>query len=133
MLAALRDANLQPEEIAWLNLHGTGTRLNDEMESHAVHAVFGDRVLASSSKALTGHTLGAAGAMEAALCWLLLADDDDRKVVPHVYDGEFDPACSSITLCATADAAVPVNYAMSNSFAFGGSNVSLILARVRDV
>jgi len=129
MQAALSDAGLQPADIGYINLHGTGTRLNDEMESHAVHALFGDAVPASSTKALTGHTLGAAGATEAALLWLLLNDADANVVIPHRYDGCNDPALSRIQLCQDARAPLPVRYAMSNSFAFGGNNASVILGR----
>lgn len=132
MQAALADAGLEPAVIDYLNLHGTGTRLNDSMESHAVQRVLGSNCCASSSKPLTGHTLGAAGATEAGLCWLLLTSGNDREVIPHLYDGQFDPAFSKIRLCETALAASPVNTVMSNSFAFGGSNVSIILGRLHD-
>lgn len=130
MQAALVEARLDASAIDYINLHGTGTRLNDGMECNAAYALFGSRVLASSSKPLTGHTLGAAGATEAALCWLLLNNADVFAAVPHIYDGQFDPAFSQLTLCETATTSVPVNFAMSNSFAFGGSNVSVILGRL---
>lgn len=132
MQAALDDAGLQPSGIGYINLHGTGTRLNDEMESHAVYSLFGNAVPASSTKALTGHTLGAAGATEAALLWLLLNAGDANVVIPHLYDGSDDPALSKILLSRDTRAPGPVTYAMSNSFAFGGSNVSVILGRKRD-
>ena len=129
MRAALAEAQLDAESIDYINLHGTGTRLNDGMECNAVYALFGSRVLASSSKPLTGHTLGAAGATEAALCWLLLNNANVYEAVPHIYDGQFDPAFSKLTLCETAVTHVPVKFAMSNSFAFGGNNVSIVVAR----
>ncbi len=132
MLAALKDAALEAQAIDYINLHGTGTRLNDIMESHAVYSVFGDKVPASSSKVLTGHTLGAAGATEAGLCWLLLNDNNTHQVLPHIYDGQYDPDFSKINLCEESAALAPINYVMSNSFAFGGNNVSLILRRFRD-
>lgn len=129
MQAALSDAGVEPSDIGYINLHGTGTRLNDAMESHAVYALFGATVPASSTKPLTGHTLGAAGATEAALLWLLLNDADAGAVIPHRYDGCADPALSPIHLCQDTRAPLPVTYAMSNSFAFGGNNVSVILGR----
>jgi 3-oxoacyl-[acyl-carrier-protein] synthase-1 len=132
MRAALADAQLEASAIDYLNLHGTGTRLNDSMEGNAVYAVFGSHVLASSSKPLTGHTLGAAGAIEVGLCWLLLNNANVYEAVPHIYDGQFDPAFSKLTLCESAVTHVPVKFAMSNSFAFGGSNVSVILGRILD-
>ena len=72
MRGALADAGLAPEAIAYLNLHGTGTPLNDTMECLAVERVFGSALPVSSTKPLVGHTLGAAGAIEAAFCWLVL-------------------------------------------------------------
>ena len=102
MRAALADAALAPSDIAYLNLHGTGTQANDAMELSAVRRVFPDSQspipLIESTKNLTGHCLGAAGAVEAALCWLYLAAGDVKGA------------------------------AMSNSFAFGGSNASVVLA-----
>jgi len=103
MRAALADAGLAPADVAYLNLHGTGTPANDAMEMKAVARVFGDEdarrgLKVESTKALTGHCLGAAGAVEAAICWLYLASGDVKGA------------------------------AMSNSFAFGGSNASVILA-----
>jgi 3-oxoacyl-[acyl-carrier-protein] synthase-1 len=132
MQAALAEATLDASAIDYINLHGTGTRLNDGMECKAVHALFGSRVLASSSKPLTGHTLGAAGATEAALCWLLLNSANACEAVPHIYDKEFDAGFSKLNLCESAVTDVPVKFTMSNSFAFGGSNVSVILGRLTD-
>ncbi len=99
MRAALADAGLEPAAVAYLNLHGTGTQANDAMECKAAARVFGDGgVRMESTKALTGHCLGAAGAVEAAICWL------------YIKSGHVTGA------------------AMSNSFAFGGSNATVILA-----
>ena len=134
MTAALRDAGLEAGEIDYLNLHGTATQHNDNMESLAVQAVFPQGVPCSSSKPLTGHTLGAAGALEAAFCWLSLNDAEGR-LPPHLWDGEADPSCAPLNLVGL-DARLPgaqrspgAQRMMSNSFAFGGSNVSLILGR----
>lgn len=131
MRAALADAGLQPDEIAYLNLHGTATAHNDAMESLATASVFPQGVPCSSSKPLTGHTLGAAGALEAAFCWLSLdaAYNPQRQLIPHVWDGCADPQLPPLML-ADADMRLPAcgpRRLMSNSFAFGGSNISLIL------
>lgn len=131
MRAALADAGLQPDEIAYLNLHGTATAHNDAMESLATAAAFPEGVPCSSSKPLTGHTLGAAGALEAAFCWLSLdaTYNPQRRLIPQVWDGYADPQLPRLRLadCATRlPAGAPLRL-MSNSFAFGGSNVSLIL------
>ena len=127
MRMALEQGGVQPEQVGYINLHGTGTRLNDSMEAKAVHRLFGDRVPCSSTKALTGHTLGAAGATEAALAWLLLSED---LPLPHqAYPAsERDESLAPIDLLlAPQPLARPL--VLSNSFAFGGNNVSLLLAR----
>lgn len=135
MQAALADAGLQPAQIDYLNLHGTATAHNDAMESRATVAVFPQGVPCSSSKPLTGHTLGAAGALEAALCWLTLSAEynPQRRLIPHVWDGCADPQLPHLQL-ADGDMRLPApgpRRLMSNSFAFGGSNVSLILGEPR--
>ncbi len=127
MQAALADAGLAPEQIHYLNLHGTATRHNDAMESLAVAGLFPAGVPCSSSKPLTGHTLGAAGALEAAFCWLSLAGE--APLPPHRWDGAADPELPALQLVGEGQP-LPQSgprYLMSNSFAFGGSNVSLIL------
>ncbi|WP_454673601.1 beta-ketoacyl-ACP synthase [Achromobacter pestifer] len=130
MLAALRSADVTPADIGWVNLHGTGTTHNDAMESHAMHAVFPEGVPCASTKALTGHTLGAAGAMEAALAWITLsARNGDGRLAPHVWDGQPDPALPALDFSTGQHryALGRPRIAMSNSFAFGGNNASLIL------
>ncbi|MNZ62883.1 3-oxoacyl-[acyl-carrier-protein] synthase 2 [compost metagenome] len=122
---ALAQAGLTPELVGYINLHGTATRLNDAMESQAVYRLFGDRVPCSSTKPLTGHVLGAAGAIEAALACLLL-----ERALPlppqRVMTG--DPALAPIRLVSgTTPLATP--RILSNSFAFGGNNVSLLFGR----
>ena len=127
MRAALRDAHLAPSDIDYVNLHGTGTPYNDSMEALAVARVFGDAIPpCSSTKPMTGHTLGAAGALEIALCHLLLAHAPDR-LLPHVAGGTFDPALPAIPLATTAPAPRPVRTILSNSFAFGGSNATIVV------
>lgn len=127
MRKALSRAGLQPGDIGYLNLHGTATHHNDAMESHAVAQVFPHGVPCSSTKPMTGHTLGAAGALEAAFCWLSLTHAN--ALAPHVWDGQPDPTLPALdwvtpgrTLASNAQRCL-----MSNSFAFGGNNVSLII------
>ncbi|MCC7121848.1 MAG: beta-ketoacyl-[acyl-carrier-protein] synthase family protein [Gammaproteobacteria bacterium] len=126
--AALADAGLAAADIAYVNLHATATPKNDAMESHVMARVFPEGVACSGTKPLTGHALGAAGATEAALCWLAIAGDG--RLPPHVWDGEADPALPRLNLTAPGDCFAPdrTRICMSNSFAFGGSNVSLVLS-----
>ncbi len=131
---ALAKASLKPEEICYINLHGTGTTLNDSMESICVHRIFGSEVPCSSTKGLTGHTLGASGAIEAAFLWLALTHEANGTIpLPaHVWDGEADLSVPTIHLIGYEKFSAPINGAyalMSNSFAFGGSNVSIILKK----
>jgi 3-oxoacyl-[acyl-carrier-protein] synthase-1 len=130
MRAALADAGAAPAEIAYLNLHGTGTAQNDLMESLAIARVFGESPPCSSTKPLVGHTLGAAGAMEAGFCWLVLAEASEGQLSlpPHVYDGRLDPKLPALRL-ATKGMRVAAGPVLTNSFGFGGNNCSLVLAR----
>jgi len=130
MQKALSRAQLQAAQINYLNLHGTATLHNDAMESLAVATLFAEGVACSSTKPLTGHTLGAAGALEAAFCWLSLsADNHDYALPPHVWDGAADPALPALNwvTASTRLSSIAPRYLMSNSFAFGGNNVSLII------
>lgn len=127
---ALKDAGISAADVDYINLHGTGTKLNDAMESVAVNRVFGNDTPASSTKGLTGHTLGAAGALEAAFCCLALSDENAERALPvHYFDGERDPSIPEIRLVKNGETAKRLNICMSNSFGFGGCNVSLILSR----
>lgn len=131
MQAALADANIQADDIGWVNLHGTGTALNDAMESHAMHSIFPNGVPCASTKGMTGHTLGTAGALEAALAWLTLDPESrDQPLIPHVWDGVPDPELPALDFCDGTQRyrSGHRRIAMSNSFAFGGNNASLILA-----
>ncbi|QHF48477.1 beta-ketoacyl-[acyl-carrier-protein] synthase family protein [Pseudomonas sp. S49] len=130
MQKALNRAHLQATQINYLNLHGTATQHNDAMESLAVAALFPEGVACSSTKPLTGHTLGAAGALEAAFCWLSLSvDNPDHALPPHVWDGQADPALPPLKWVTASErlTSIAPRYLMSNSFAFGGNNVSLII------
>ncbi len=130
MREALADAELAPEAIVYLNLHGTGTSLNDAMECAAIARTFSTPPPASSTKPLVGHTLGAAGALEAGFCWLMQshADGDGLAVPPHAYDGAWDASLPSLPL-ATKGLHVAAGPVMTNSFGFGGNNCTLILSR----
>lgn len=130
MRAALADAGLTADEVDYLNLHATATPKNDEMESRAVSRVFTDGVPASGTKPLTGHALGAAGAIELGLCALALADG---RLPPHVWDGEADPALPALDLVGAGRrfARTTKRACMSNSFAFGGSNTCLLIGDAR--
>lgn len=129
---ALRRAGIAAHQIDYINLHGTATVQNDAMESRTVAELFGHEVAVSSTKPFTGHTLGAAGAVEAAFCWLAMQDDNgDGKLPPHLWDGALDPALPALNVAAPgARLGRPIRYALSNSFAFGGSNAALVFGRM---
>lgn len=133
MLGALGDGDVVADEVGYVNLHGTGTKLNDQMESIAMHSVFGTETLCSSTKPFTGHTLGAAGAIEAGICWLALQSTADPLLPIHLWDEVFDPALPSINLVnSSSKLSSPLKYTLSNSFAFGGNNISLLLGRINE-
>ncbi len=128
MRGALADAGLEPDRIAYLNLHGTGTAKNDAMECAAIARIFAAPPPCSSTKPLVGHTLGAAGAMEAGFLWLALhhASGGRLPLIPHAFDGALDPELAPVPLVAVG-AEAPLGPVMSNSFGFGGNNCSLVL------
>ncbi|WP_299019755.1 beta-ketoacyl-[acyl-carrier-protein] synthase family protein [uncultured Photobacterium sp.] len=129
MRKALADAGLHPEDIGYVNAHGTATPLNDEMEAKAIYRIFGDQTPVSSTKPLTGHTLGAASAVEAAICWNVL-----RHQLPlpaQINDGQIADTLAPVKLVeAGTELAKPA--ILSNSFAFGGNNISLIFGYAHD-
>lgn len=130
MRAALCQAGVQPEDVDYINLHGTATAQNDAMEAQAVQAVFGSDLPCSSTKPLTGHTLGAAGAVEAGLSWLAMGDANLLRVMPpHLWDGMRDPALPPIRLVGLNERTAQLDIIMSGSFAFGGSNGVVVLGR----
>ena len=128
MRQALADAGAAPRDIRYVNLHATATQKNDEMESRVMARLFPTATPMSGTKPLTGHALGAAGALEAAFCWLALTGDG--ALPPHVWDGEQDPQLPPLALVehGTTLPGGSGRLVMSNSFAFGGSNASLIFA-----
>ena len=127
MQGALTDAGITAQQLGYINLHGTATPLNDLMEAYAVNGLNAGNVPASSTKALTGHTLGAAGAIEAVFCWLALAKQDGLP--KHVWDGVKDSDLADIHLYQGGSLQYPIEHCLSNSFAFGGNNVSLVFSR----
>lgn len=129
MRAALSDAEIQPGQVGYINAHGTATLANDAAETIAIRKVFGehaDRLAVSSTKSMHGHTLGAAGAIEAAATLLAM----HYGILPPTANyTERDPACDLDVIPNTARAA-DVQCAVSNSFAFGGLNAVLVFRRV---
>ena len=121
MRGALRSAGLRPEDIDYINLHGTATRANDAAEDHAVHAVFGSATSAGSTKGWTGHALGAAGITEALVCVYALREQWRPGTLNCVTP---DPALRS--RIDRESQAAPLRNALSNSFGFGGNNCSLV-------
>ena len=127
--AALAQAGALPRAVGYVNLHGTATPKNDEMESQVMARVFGPAVPCSSTKSLSGHTLGAAGALELGFCWLLLGDANARRRLPaHGWDGAPDPRLPPINLVGDG-ARWERDLFVSNSFAFGGSNAAVAVGR----
>jgi nodulation protein E len=128
MRAALKDGDLLPEQVGYINAHGTATQANDPMESEAIRMVFGDHtdnIPVSSTKSMHGHTLGAAGAIEAAATILGL---HNKLLPPNANFTEPDPECNINVIENTALPAEP-EAAMSNSFAFGGLNAVVAFRR----
>lgn len=124
MRAALRKAHITAQDVGFVHLHGTATRLNDQMEAGVVARLFGLETPCASTKPLSGHTLGAAGAVQAALCLLAM---EHGQLPPHLWDGERDPELAPIRLAAPGDRAA-LSYILSASYAFGGNNAALVLA-----
>ncbi len=129
MKMALRNAGVNPEQVGYINAHGTSTPFNDLNESLAIKSVFGDhayKLMVSSTKSMTGHLLGAAGGLEAVISCMVL----DKNIVPPTINYEEpDPACDLDYVPNTAREA-RVDYVMSNSLGFGGTNATLLFKRV---
>ena len=127
ILQALQEAKLAPQDVGYINMHGTATPLNDKIESQVVNHIFGDTVPCSSTKHLTGHTLGAAGITEAGIAMLIL--QHNLPLPPQDFSqmpvDDTLPPCGLLHACAPL--ARPV--ILSNSFAFGGNNTSILLGR----
>jgi 3-oxoacyl-[acyl-carrier-protein] synthase-1 len=131
MERALSRAGVAAERVDYINLHGTATVQNDAMEARVINELFGDHVPVSSTKPFTGHTLGAAGAIEAGLCWLAMQDGNTSgKLPPHLWDGAADSELPTLNVAEPGTSlGRPLDCVVSNSFAFGGANATLVLAR----
>ncbi len=130
MNAALKDAGIRPEEVDYINAHGTSTKYGDELETMAIKKVFGEqayKLAVSSTKSMTGHLLGAAGGVEAVITVLSIYN----SIVPPTVNLEKpDPACD-LDYVPNKARRMEVNYAISNSFGFGGTNACLVFKRFR--
>lgn len=127
---ALKKSNLKINDIDYINLHGTGTILNDIMESETINKTGAENIYCSSSKTAFGHTIGAAGAMELGVCYLTLSSFNKEKIIPrHLYDGEYDNNLKKINLATEKIYAEKLNNCMSVSFGFGGSNTCIIIGK----
>ena len=126
MRNALRDAGLEPSAVGYVNAHGTSTPIGDTLEAHAIRNLFGKRVTVSSTKSMTGHLLGGAGGLEAGITVLALRD----QVLPPTINLENqDPDTDGMDFVPNQARKVSVEYAMSNSFGFGGTNGALLFRK----
>jgi 3-oxoacyl-[acyl-carrier-protein] synthase II len=132
MKMALDDSGLNPEEIGYINAHGTSTPTGDVEEVRAIARLFPNgpkHLQISSTKSMTGHLLGAAGAIEAMFCLLAMRDS---RIPPTINLDQLDPGCAALGFDFTPHKAAErrINYSLSNSFGFGGTNASLVLGRL---
>jgi len=128
IIRALKDAGLQPDEVQYVNAHGTSTYYNDLYETKAIKAVFGGRIAVSSTKSMTGHLLGAAGAIEAIITALTL----EHQIIPPTINYETpDPECD-LDYVPNRARESKIDAAITNSFGFGGHNAVLVLRRYAD-
>lgn len=127
ILSALKSAKISKNDVDYINLHGTGTKFNDSMESKAVDSVFGDyKVPVSTTKPITGHTLGAAASLELAICYSAI---NNVELPLQVWDKQKDAELPELNFVdESTDIQKPVKICLSNSFAFGGANACLVIA-----
>ena len=128
MQMAIKDAGIKPEEVGYINAHGTSTPLNDSSETKVMKGVFGEyayKLPISSTKSMTGHLLGAAGAIEAIVC---VKSIEEGFVPPTIGYEKADPECD-LDYVPNVGRSAEVNYAMSNSFGFGGHNAVILLKK----
>ena len=129
MQRALKDASLQPEDIGYINAHGTATMVGDVVETNAIKTAFGaaaPHVPVSSTKALHGHLMGATGVVEFIAALLAM---EHQVIPPTAHLAKPDPACDLDYVPNTARTGVDLRAVMSNSFAFGGNNAVLVAKR----
>ena len=132
MINALRDADITPEEVDYINVHGTSTPLGDLSEALAIKRVFGDHAYnlnISSTKSMTGHLLGAAGAIEAAACLMAITQDTVPPTINHFTDDE--QLDNKLNFTFNEAQSREVNIALSNTFGFGGHNTSIIFKKYK--
>ncbi len=122
---ALKSAGIDPKHIDYINAHGTGTIANDNAEAQAISATFIHKPPTSSTKSITGHTLGAAGALEAIICCMAIGK---QTVPPNTFLES--PENSQVNF-TTSLLKKNIHYAISNSFAFGGNNCSLVFGKIK--
>jgi 3-oxoacyl-[acyl-carrier-protein] synthase II len=130
MSMAIADAGIRPEDVQYINAHGTSTEYNDRIETRAIKVVFGEhapRLAVSSTKSMTGHLLGGAGGLEAGIAVLVLRD---QKIPPTINYETPDPDCDLDYVPNVARSA-RVEYVLSNSFGFGGTNAALLFRRFK--
>jgi 3-oxoacyl-[acyl-carrier-protein] synthase II len=126
MRNALRDASLDPAAVGYVNAHGTSTPIGDTLEAHAIRNLFGKKIPVSSTKSMTGHLLGGAGGLEAGVTVLALRD----QVLPPTINLENqDPDTDGMDFVPNQMREARFEYAMSNSFGFGGTNGALLFRR----
>jgi 3-oxoacyl-[acyl-carrier-protein] synthase II len=128
MVRALKDAMISPQDVSYINMHGTSTGAGDVAETKAIKTAFGEyaqKLAASSTKSMTGHLLGAAGGIEAVICGLSI---QHNELAPTINLENQDPECDLDYVPNVSRKAI-VNFAMSNSFGFGGHNATLVLKK----
>ena len=132
MSMALADGNIPPEQVGYINAHGTSTHLNDMLETKAVKIALGEeqarKVKINSTKSMTGHMLGGTGAVEAAVCALSIRDSFIHQTIGYTTP---DPECD-LDYCVDGPVEMPVNAALSNSLGFGGHNATLCFKKCTD-
>jgi 3-oxoacyl-[acyl-carrier-protein] synthase II len=129
MRMALKDAGLQPQDIQYINAHGTSTPVGDELETAGIKSIFGDsakKLWVSSTKSMTGHTLGAAGAIESAFCVMALKD----QIVPPTINLENPSENCDLDYVPGKARDGKLTHVMNNSFGFGGTNACLIFSKL---
>jgi 3-oxoacyl-[acyl-carrier-protein] synthase II len=129
MVNALKNAGVNPDEVQYLNAHGTSTPLGDKNETEAVKLAFGDaakKLVVNSTKSMTGHLLGGAGGLESALTALAV---HHQISPPTINIFEQDPECD-LDYCANTARQMPINVAVKNNFGFGGTNGTLVFKKV---